>query len=475
MSLKSKAMQGIKWSGIAQVVKVSLQFAVTAILARLLGPNDFGLIGMANIFIFFATLINDRGPSTALIQNQEANDIHCSTLFWFNIVFSFFLFGLLNILAPLVAVFFEEEVLTDVLRTLSFVFILMAFSIVQRALLTKEMDFKKIAIAENISFIAGGIAGILFALKGYGVYSLVYQLLIQTAFLSALLWQLSSWRPKLLFSIRAFKEMAFFASYVTGNSMLNYVSKNIDYLLIGKFLGAEALGYYTLAFKLMMIPVRNIAWVVSQVLFPAFSKIQENIPKIREHYLIMLKGVALVTFPMMCGLFVLAPEFVLSVAGEKWEPSILVIRILCGAGMLHSIGATFGPVMLSQGRPDLQLKLGLYSTLNLIAFVCIGLRWGIYGVAVFYLLQNILWTPLNSYFASRLVNLELKKLWSQNLRCLLLNIPLVILLVALKKSISINPLGELILFSVLGSLLYLGVLWAKEKKFILENFLSKTS
>ena len=203
VDLKQRTLHGLTWASISQATKLVMQFSVTAILARLLEPSDFGLLAMANIFIYLGALLNEQGFSSALIQNQEVNDNHYSTVFWINIALGLFLMSLLHIAIPAIVVFFGREELVVILETLSLIFVLSSMIVVPRALLSKLMEFKSIAIVDTASFMAGGAVGIYLALNNFGVISLVYQSIVQMAVAVILFWVFSKWRPHFIFSVQA--------------------------------------------------------------------------------------------------------------------------------------------------------------------------------------------------------------------------------------------------------------------------------
>jgi len=474
VDLKQRTLHGLTWASVSQATKLVMQFSVTAILARLLEPSDFGLLAMANIFIYLGALLNEQGFSSALIQNQEVNDNHYSTVFWINIALGLFLMSLLHIAIPAIVVFFGREELVVILETLSLIFVLSSMIVVPRALLSKLMEFKSIAIVDTASFMAGGAVGIYLALNNFGVISLVYQSIVQMAVAVILFWVFSKWRPHFIFSVQAIKDIYQFGMHVTGTSVVGFVSRNIDFLIIGKYLGAEALGYYTLAFKLMMVPIRNIAWMVSQVMFPAFSHIQHDIKKLREHYLITLKAVSLVTFPLLCGLFVLAPEFVYSVPGPGWEPAILIIRLLCVVGILKVIILSWSSILLSRGRSDLQFWLILISTATQVVFMVAGLPWGIYGVTALYALHQILWTPISGSKALATIQLPIGNVFPVIIRTIMLCLPMMFVVTSLKLAVNIEPLQALLVFTASGAIIYALVLWYGESRFILDNLPKKS-
>jgi len=408
MSLTSKTAKGIFWSGTSQVLKQIFQFIITAILARLLSPSDFGIIGMATVFTAFITLFNEMGISAAIIQKKDVKQEDLSSIFFINLLIGLFLTILTISISSIIALFYQKEILKLIMILLSFNFFLGAFAIVQQALLQKNLEFKKLMIVDVISLILSGSIGVFLAYNGFGVWSLVFQSLVYTLFRSILLWLVSNFRPMFTFNWQGVREYFIFSLNVLGFNIINYFARNLDYLLIGRFLGAAPLGYYTLAYKLMLYPLRNISYVIGRVLFPAFSAIQDNKPKIREAYLKGIQYIALISFPMMLGLFIIAPDFILVIYGSKWEPAIFIIQVLCFTGMFQSVGTTVGTIYLATGRADIQLKWAIFAVPLICLAIIIGLNWGINGVAVSYTSISLLLWLLSHAVANRLIDLKMK-------------------------------------------------------------------
>ena len=331
-------------------------------------------------------------------------------------------------------------------------FIFASFVIVQQAVLTKEMNFKSLMIRDLAAVVTSGVVGIWLALKGYGVWSLVYQLLVFTMMNGILLWVLSAWKPKLIFSFPAIKEIFHYSAHMTGFSILNYVARNIDYLLIGKFLGAELLGYYTLAYKLMLYPLQNISWTVGRVMFPAFSKIQSDLEKVRFNYMKMVKVISLITFPMMLGLFIVAPEFINVVYGPKWYVTAGLIRVLCFCGLLQSVSTTSGNIYMSQGKVKLQFKITFFSTIFAAAAIALGLRWGLTGVVSLYLFYTVIMFHVTLFTVARIIELKFKLLYSVVAEVFIKSILVFLVLLSIKRIFQIHSLPLLILLIVPGIL-----------------------
>ena len=334
------------------------------------------------------------------------SDLHRSSVFWVNVMIGCLLFAVSLAIAPLLAAFYQQEELTSVIRLSSVGFLIASFGVAQQAMLMKEMSFKALMIRDISATLLAGATGIVMALLGFGVWSLVGQMLAFTIIDTLALWIFSTWRPSWCFSWATVRDLAGFSGNLLAFGIVNYLARNTDYLLIGKFLGAEALGLYTLAYKLMLVPLQNVSWVISKVMFPAFSRVQDRIDKIRNAYLKIIKLVSLIAFPMMAGLFALAPALITTAFGDRWRSAVLPIQILALCGMLQSVGTMPGTVFRSQGRADIELKLGILNALLTALGIAYSLRWGIVGVATAYTLVSVIWVHLAMLIAARLLRMS---------------------------------------------------------------------
>ncbi|MBU1044908.1 MAG: MOP flippase family protein [Candidatus Omnitrophica bacterium] len=468
MSLRQKTIQGLWWGFGARVFIQLSQFIIMAVLAHLLSPSDFGLIGMVTVYFGFALMFGELGVSAALIQSQKVNQDHFSSAFWINLLAGITLSLIFLLSAPFIAGFYAKPELIKLIRVISISCFISSFSIVQSAILRKEMNFKAIALAESAAILIAGILGIFAALNGKGVWSLVFHFMSFIFIKSVLVWFFSPWRPKFLFSKTAIKDIFSFSMNMTGLNIVEYFARNIDYLLVGKFLGAGALGLYTLAYKFMLYPLQNISNVIGGVMFPAFSKIQDDLEKVRANYLKMVKAIALISFPLMLGMFVLAPEFIRIVFGIKWEQAIPIVRILSFCGMLQSIEATVGDIFRSQGRSDIHFRLQVVGTIIVSLCISIGLKWGIKGVACLYALYNFAWVPYLISRSNNLIKLANKHLIKAIYPGLLISGLIAGLLSLIKYFIIASDLYILLLAVALGAIFYL-VLLLFTKNILISN------
>ena len=407
LSLTFRTFKAVIWSGASQITGLVLQIGIGAVLARLLFPKDFGLLGMVAVFAGFVGMFQELGLGAAIVQRKDITEKHLSSVFLLNIFAGLILSLIMIGLAPGIAYFYNEKRLALIAMILGTRFFLSSFGIIQRTLFTKQLEFKKLAIVDIVSEAIAGIIAIFLALKGLGVWSLVVQALVSSIVSVFILWFWSQWRPSLTFCWKSLKELFGYGLNLMGFRFVNYFSRNLDNLLIGKFLGAASLGFYGKAYNLMLMPIQNISWTISRALFPAFSIIQDDLPKVREKYLQTNKYISMITFPMMMGLLVLAPETIRILFGHKWENSIILLQILCPVGMLQSISTSVGTIYMSQGRTDVQLKWSIFASIITVLAFAIGIRWGVVGVAIAYFISSYALVLPCFYIAFRIIKLPM--------------------------------------------------------------------
>jgi O-antigen/teichoic acid export membrane protein len=394
-NLRQRTVKGVSWSAVSQLVTQCFTWAISIILARILGPKAYGLIGMTAVFSGFAMLFSDLGLGAAIVQRANLEKRHLDTAFWINALAGFVMTGLMAACAPLIASFYNEPRLTWLSIVIAFQFFLGGLNVVQQALIRREMRFRALAGVQIISTIVAGIAGLAMAFAGMGVWSLVAQPLCSSLIRVLLFWQVAHWHPSWSVELKAGKELFGFSAYVLGFNIVNYWGRNADNLLVGRFIGAQALGIYSRAYSLMLLPLTQITTVVAAVMAPALSSIQEDKARVRRSYLKAVSVVALLTFPMMTGFFATADRLILALLGKPWAEVIPIFKILCGVGLLQSITTTMGWIYQSQGRTDLMFRMGLAGSTGCIVAFIIGIHWGVLGVAWAYCLYCLIaWYPL---------------------------------------------------------------------------------
>lgn len=403
--LKKETITGISWSLASQVVIQASTFIIGLILVKLLEPEDFGLMSMVVVITGFANVFKSFGLGSAIIHDQTIDQNDLSTIFWFNLLIGFCLTVLIFLSKGLISSFYNQPDLIPIVSIISLNFFITSFNIVQFSLLRKKLDFKKIFIVQTIATLLSGGLAIFLASKGAGVWSLVWKTLCFSSALTILFWILHDWKPSFTFRKKSLNKAVGFGLPLMASESFNYWVRNIDNLLIGKYWGGSQLGFYDRSYQLMLLPVNNMSAVIGSVLFPSFSKIQEDHKRVSNIFRLSAGGVSLIVMPMMIGLFITAEYLVISLFGQKWLPMVPVLKILSLLGISQSIIHLTSTILLSQGKTKLILKLGLVTKTFTILMIVLGLKNGIVGVATNYLIANLITSPLILYVTGRLINL----------------------------------------------------------------------
>jgi O-antigen/teichoic acid export membrane protein len=404
--LRTRVLSGLGWSAASQMLGQALQFGITVVLAHLLRPKEYGLLAMVLVLTEFAAVFSDLSLGASIIQKQDVSARHLNSVFWLNIGVGGLFTLLFCLAAPLVALFYGEPSLRLLTMAVAINFPLTSLNVVQIALLDKSLNFRTRFWVNTISISVAGAVALSLALAGAGVWSLVAQSLVTSLVGTAVIWRLSAWRPSRSFDLSAVKELMQFSKHLVGFGVVNYWGRNIDKLVIGRVAGSAALGIYGLASRLMQLPLTNVTNITSSVMFPALSTMQEDVSAMKRLYLRGNRMIALLTFPMMIGLSVLAEPIIVTAYGDQWRDAIAVVRILCFAGMFQSVYNTASWLLLSFGRTDTLFRLGLYATFIRVAGIAIGIHWGLIGAAWAYFLGGFLVWYLNGVALAKLVQLR---------------------------------------------------------------------
>ncbi len=408
-SLRQKTVSGVFWTGLAKISMQGMLLIVMFILARFLSEADFGIVAMAGIITVAIGMVNEQGLGTAIIQKKTITNTQIISIFWGSVGFGLLLFVAGIGVAFPVAGFYDEPLVKPVIITLSSGFLIGAFGIVQKALLTKEMAFKKLAIIEMIAVTVSGVTAIVMALLECGVWSLVVLALLRDLLSVILLWFYYKWRPIRHFSWREFKELLNFSANVLGNDVALYLVANADITIIGKMLGKVMLGYYSLAMNLVKIPVTRLTAIVGKVVYPAFSELQDNIQSFKNSYLRSITFISLITFPLLAGLCIFSREFILVVLGEKWLPMSTPLILLAPMAMLKSVGSIRGSVFMACGKPHISFLWNLIFLVPLVAGVIYGVRYGLNGAAAAYTIVYTITYPIIQHLTNRQIQVRMSE------------------------------------------------------------------
>ncbi len=406
--LGETAVRGVYWTGLGQVVRQVVQVVGSIALARLLAPDDFGVLGMAMFFIGIGQLFADFGIGSAIIQARVDDRVVLSSCFWLNMAVALALALAAIALSPLIADFYRREELTAIVVVLSFNLLLAGLQVMPQSLLYRDMRFADLARAQVYGSLAGTILAIALAWFGAGVWSLVAQPLFGTTVSLAVCALAARWRPRMEFSWPRVAPLARFSFALLGTNLVGYANRNVDALLVGRYLGGGALGIYSMAIQLMLYPLQQVSSVIVRVLFPTLVQLSDDLPRLRSAYLKAVGAIALVTFPMMGGLFAVADDFVAVVFGADWIEMVPVLKVLAWVGMMQSVGTTVGTIYLSRARTGLAFRVSLVAMPLIVGAMAIGLKWGILGVALGYAAASGILFYYTAVNAFRLVDIDLR-------------------------------------------------------------------
>lgn len=398
-SLRKQAVRGVGWSFADSMLGQGITFIVGLVLARLLSPDEYGLIGIITIFITVFNSIVDSGFSNALIRKNDATDKDYNTMFLVNMGISVVLFGLMFLCAPFIAQFFARPELTALCRVMGIVVVINALSIVQNTVLTKRLDFKTKTKASFISSIISGVVGIVMAYSGYGVWALVGQQISRQLLNTICLWIFNRWFPNFTFSIVSFREMWKFGWKLLVSAMIDTTWKEIYQVVIGKCYSPATLGLYTRASQFSSICSSNLTTIIQRVSYPALSKMQDDRARLKNGYKRVIKITMLVTFTLMLGLGGCAKSLILVLIGEQWLPCVPMLQIVCFSMMFYPLHALNLNMLQVQGRSDLFLKLEIIKKCIAVIPLLLGVFIGIYWMLMGSVITGIFALYLNAYYS----------------------------------------------------------------------------
>ena len=335
MSLKQKTISGLKWSFLDNTVNYGIQFIFGLILARLLDPKEWGLIGMLTFFIAISQSFIDSGFSQALIRKSNCTNSDYSTVFFFNLAVGVLFYFILFFSAGPISRFYKEPQLFLLLRVLGLVLLINAATIIQRTILTKNINFKLQTKISIIASLSSGAISIILAYKGFGVWSLAIKTIAQNLITSVLLWIWNRWMPIIIFSKASFREMYGFGYKLLLSGLISTIFRNVYYLIIGKFFSATELGYYSRSDQFTNIPSSNITSVIQRVSYPVLSSLQNDALKLKKGYQKLIKSTMFITFVLMIGMAAVAKPMIIVLIGNKWLPALPYLQLLCFTSMLY--------------------------------------------------------------------------------------------------------------------------------------------
>lgn len=403
-NLKSSAVNGAIWTGIEKFSRQAVQFVIGIILARVLSPDDFGVIGMLAIFIAIAQTFTDSGLSSALIQKKDRTEVDCSTMFFFSIGAGVLFYLLLYATAPLIADFYNMPILTDVTRVVALSIILSGLTAVQNARLTIDLRFRTLSLISIISMVVTGATGLALAYSGWGVWALVFQALAGQIVTSVCTWYCSRWMPKLEFSMTSFKQLWGFGSKLLVSGLINTIYGNLYTLVIGKKFSSAEVGFYNRGNHFALLPAQTVQDMAIKVNFPILAKMQDDDERLLGAYKKLLTVPLYILYPVLVCMAVTAEPLVIVLIGEKWLPCVPIMQVLCIGYMFTPLTHINLNLLYVKGRTDLVLKLEFIKKPIAFLILFASIPFGIIVMVIGKAIYEFIAFSFNCYYTGKILN-----------------------------------------------------------------------
>lgn len=453
-SLKQATTKGLFWSSVERFSNQGVQFIFSIVLARLLSPSDFGIIAMITIFFAVAQSFVDSGFSNALVRKTDRRDEDLSTCFYFNIAVGFAAYIVLFLIAPLVANFYNQPILSPIIRITGLGVVLNSLCVVQQALFTIKIDFKSQAKVTLSATFLSGIVGVILAYQGYGVWALVWQGIVLSLVRMGLLWLMSKWRPKTGFSKSSFDYLFGYGSKLLVSGLLDTIYNNIYPIVIGKFYTPAQLGNYSRALSFAQLPSSNITSILQRVTFPVLSTIQDDMSRLQTNYRRLLKLSAFIVFPLMMGLAAVAFPLIRIVLTPKWEGCSFYLQIICFALMWYPIHAINLNLLQVKGRSDLFLRLEVIKKIVGVCIMCITIPLGIMAMCIGMVIFSVIALFINTFYTGKFIHVGCFEQMKDILPVLIVSL-LMFFVVYFTTLFFTNDFAKLIVSTSLGFVVYI--------------------
>ncbi|MBL6444754.1 lipopolysaccharide biosynthesis protein [Fulvivirga sp. 29W222] len=452
-SLRNKTSKALAWDLVGNYGGQATSFIISIFLARLLSPEDFGLVGMSMVFIAILRVFADMGFASALVQNRDNSSLTYSSIFFLNIFIGLLFTVILFLAAPLIGDFYDNGTVTRLVKLLSIVFFINSFNIVQGTILRKRLDFKRISIILLTSQVIAGIVAVMSAYQGLGVYALVIQQILIGLINVIFLWKVADWRPRMEFSWQEVKKLTGFSTYVFSGQFINQIFKQLDTLAVGKFFSPATLGYFSRAESINSLISKNSVSTFNRVFFPVLSSIQDDNEKFERVFLKVLELVAVSAIFLSGAFYLIGEELIITLFGQKWKPSVVIFQILVIKGFAYPISALVVNAFFAKGKSKANFHYGnIRRLLNLIPLVIAyfyGFDYFLYALVTI----SILGWILNAYFVQVSIGI---RFWLQ-VKSVLLHLAVVVFLIGTLSFLL--PQGFSYLWSGLSLLLFTFYFW----------------
>lgn len=458
MNLSNKMVKGMVWSMLERLSVQGVQFILGIILARILSPTEYGTIGLLTVIIAFLQVFVDSGFSKALIQKQDRTQTDLSTVFFFNTFIGIVCYFILWFCAPFIADFYQNEMLINLMRVLSLSLLFSSLFSIPMTLFTIELNFKSIARANLIAVVLSGAVGVIMAYKGYGVWALVWQILIKSILTVVLMWGQMKWKPIFVFSRTSFKTLFPYGSKLLYSSILNMTVNNFTNLFIAKLTSTKDLGFYTRGTQFADMVYGTFSSVLDSVLLPSLASIQEEREKLIQLTRSTIKSAALIVTPVLLGLVVIAEPLIKVLLTDKWLLAVPIMQIMCVARLVSIISGINVNVLYAIGRTDLALKQQYVKLFVRIILLVIGLKYGIVYIALAELVSTIVHFFINTYYPGKILNYgsleQIKDLLPIVFSSLMMGVGMCFLTYFIE-----NDVVKLIVSSLVGMSIYIGLIY----------------
>ena len=397
-----KVVKGFAWEALTKLIVQVVSWVVTIYVARVLAPTDYGILAIATIYTMLLTQVAEMGLASGLINRKEVDDEHMSGIFWLSALLGIVIYALLYLLAPLIASFQDLPILTDILRVSGLVLILSTFKIIPSVILMRELNFKYKALAEMISHFANSVTVLTLVLMGYGVWSLVWSVLVQQLVLVVLFLRVVPAIPKFGFYFSKTKEVIVYGWHMMSANFVGYAMLYVDQWVVGKTLGANTVGSYAMAYQFATMPLDKVGSIFNHITFPAISRLKEKTDEARRTFLKMHRYLIIIAYPILTGMFLLAEDFVMLILVEegetKWLPVIPILQGLCLINLLRVSGMLFPPTIEGLGKPKRVLQYHIHAIILLPICFYLGSFWDIEGVLISWFIGYpiLYWSVLKS-------------------------------------------------------------------------------
>jgi teichuronic acid exporter len=407
-NFSSISLKAVKWSFLERFSQQAMQFIVSIMLARILMPEDFGLVAMVSVFIALGNSFIDSGFQKALIQKKVLTYVDECSVFYFNVLLAIIVTGIMFLSANVISNYYDQPKLIKITQALSILFLFSSLGLIQDTLLIRKLDYKRIFAVNTLAYTLAAGTSIIMAFRNYGVWSLVVLNVGSTVFRTILLWIIGTWRPSFKFSHNSLKSMYAFGSHLFIVSVLNSVFTNIYQIIIGKYFSPAELGYYSRAKTLSNYPVMLVSNVINQVSFPIFSRMQDDSILLKHYVRKSLRLLTSITFPLMFGAIVVAEPLITVLLTAKWIASAHYFQLLCVVGMIYPILVVNLNALNARGRSDLFLRINIINKIMVILTIVITFRYGIIMLILGQIFNSIITYYLYSFYSGKHLNYNVR-------------------------------------------------------------------